>query len=201
MSNPIQPPEGIGPVPVSGQKEDDALMDPAKADYKAGRDFLSKGDFTKAAMALHNALLGFEEQGDEQGVANASDRLGDVCMAREEFKMALDHYERAYAICAKEYDIFSTLALNKKRGAALRRLGELDRALEVMLDIFDHHAETRNPKGTVEILGDIAEVYLEMGERQKAADAFRTVAGIHRNFKHARMAEDFEERARRAEQG
>jgi tetratricopeptide (TPR) repeat protein len=200
MNDPIQPlvkgvPEGAQPA------EDKTLNDPAKADYKAGREFLAKGEYGQAAMALHNALRGFEEQGDEQGVANAADRLGDVCMAQEEYRMALENFQRAYAICEQQHDIFSQLALNKKRAVALRRLGELDQALALLFDIFDHHGDTRNPKGTVEVLEAISEVYLEKGELQKAADALRTIAGVHKNFKHARLAAEYENRASQVEQG
>jgi len=200
MSKQIQPPEGLRPAGASEKREEEILQDPAKADYMSGRQYYSQGEYTQAAMAFHNALRGFEEQGDDQGVANASDRLGDVCLAREEYGMALDHYQRAFDICLKEEDIFSQAALNKKRAVAFRRLGKLERALDILLDLFDHHAETRNPKGTVEILEVIAEVYLEQGDGQKAADALRTIAGIHRNFKHARLAEEFEQRARAVEQ-
>ena len=84
---------------------------------------------------------------------------------------------------------------------ALRRLGETEQALAVLFDLFDHYSQTRNPKGTVEILEVIAEVYLEQGNGRKAADALRTIAGIHRNFKHVRLAEEFEARACQAELG
>lgn len=199
MNDPRQPLSSVAPQGAA-PKEDPALNDPAKADYKAGREFLAKGEYGQAAMALHNALLGFEEQGDEQGVANAADRMGDVCMAREEYHMALEHFQRAKAICEKQHDAFSIVALNKKKAVALRRLGELDQALALLFDIFDHDSQLRNPKGTVEVLEAIAEVYLEKGERQKGADALRTIAGIHTNFKHTRLAEEYENRARQMEQ-
>ena len=201
MSERIQPVGSIGPMQGSAQKGKEEENNPARADYMAGREFLKKGDYSQAAMFFHNALRGFEEQKDEMGIANASDRLGDVCLAREEYTSALDHYQRAFEVCQKESDIFSIVALNRKRALAYRKMGELDLALVVMMEIFDYYAETRNPKGTVEVLEMIADVYLEKGDKLKAADALRTIAGIHRNFKHKRKAEEFEKRAREAEQG
>ncbi|MCL7488030.1 MAG: tetratricopeptide repeat protein [Desulfobulbaceae bacterium] len=199
MTEQRQPVESLDPL-YKEEKKDPALdEDPAKADYKAGRDFFSQGEFAQAAMAYHNALRGFEEQGDEQGIANCSDRLGDVCVAKEEYRMALEHFQRAYDICEKEHDIFSTVSLNRKIAGIYKRTGELDKALSLLFDIFDHYSQLRDPKGTVEILEVIAEVYTQMGENAKAADALRTIAGIHANFKHSRLAREFEQRAQAAE--
>jgi tetratricopeptide (TPR) repeat protein len=200
MNDPIQPLQSLAPQGAE-PKKDPTLTDPAKADYKAGREFFAKGEYAQAAMALHNALLGFEEQNNEQGVANAADRLGDVCMARGEYRLALEHFQRAQAICEKQQDVFSILALNKKKAVVLRRLGELDQALAILFEIFDHDSQLRNPKGTVEVLEAIAEVYLEKGDRSKAADALRTISTIHKNFKHSRLAGEYEERARQVELG
>lgn len=201
MSEQLQPIGSINPKDQEQEKEDTALQNPAKADYKDGREFLSKGELAQAAMAFHNALKGFEEQGDQQGIANCADRLGDVCVAKEEYQMALEHFQRALAICEKEHDIFSTVSLNKKIAGIYRRTGELDKALSLLFDIFDHYSQLRDPKGTVEILEVIAEIYMEMGDNSKAADALRTIAGIHNNFTHTRLADEFEARAAALEQG
>ena len=166
----------------------------------SGREFFSKGEFAQAAMAYHNALKGFEEKGDEQGVANCLDRLGDVCMAREEYQLALENFQRAHVICEKEHDIFSMVSLNRKIAGIYKRTGELDKALDLLFDIFDHYSQLRDPKGTVEIQAVIAEVYAETGELTRAADTLRTIAGIHRNFKHTRQADEFENRANALEQ-
>ena len=201
MSEQLQPIGSINPKGQEQEKEDPSLQDPAKADYKEGRDMLAKGEYALAAMAFHNALKAFEERGDQQGIANCADRLGDVCVAREENQMALEHFHRAHEICNKENDIFSTVSLNKKIAGVHKRIGELDKALSLLLDIFDHYTQLRDPKGTVEILEVIAEVYQEKGENSKAADTLRTVAGIHRNFKHIRQADEYEARATALEQG
>jgi len=201
MTDQIQPIESIVPQDKEQQKEDEVLLDPAQEDYKKGREFLSKGDLPQAAMSLHNAMHGFEEQGDEQGVANCADRLGDVCVDKEEYQMAMEHFQRAYDICEKEHDIFSMVSLKKKKAGIYKRMGEQDKALALLFDIFDHYSQLRDPKGTVEILEVISEVYLEMGENGKAADTLRTISGIHANFSHSRLAEEFAEKAKAAEQG
>jgi len=57
--------------------------DPARADYNKGKELRAAGDEAQAASFFHNALVGFEQNGDDQGVANASDQLGDICAARQ----------------------------------------------------------------------------------------------------------------------
>jgi tetratricopeptide (TPR) repeat protein len=191
MSTSIQPLSSIGRADPEKAREEAMKNDPAKRDYFEGREQLKKGDYAMAAMSFHNALKGFEEKGDEQGMANAADRLGDVCLEKQEYATALEHYQRAYAICEKEEDSFSTLALNKKIAAIYQKQGELDKAMEIIFDIVEHYQLTRNPNGMVEVLVVVAELYREKGEKEKAADTYRTVASIHKNFKHKRKAEEF----------
>ena len=188
----IQPLSSLQPVTGEPAGED---LDPARKDYLEGRKLYSQGDYAQAAQAFHNALRGFEEQGDEQGVANAADRLGDACLAREEYAMAIANYRRAFAVCEKEDDSFSQLSLNKKMAAAYRKLGDHEKALELLFDMLEHYRLTNNPKGAVEILVSIAETYAEQGDRARAADAYRSVASIHARFKHARLAAEFDQQA------
>ncbi len=198
VSDNIRPLSSLGPM---AQENTNDEQDPARKDYSAGRQLLSKGEYAQAAQAFHNALMGFEEQGDEQGVANASDRLGDACLARDEYAMAIANYQRAFAICEKEDDSFSQLALNKKMAAAYRKLGDHEKAFELLYDILEHYRLTQNPKGAVDVLIVMAETYKEQGETAKAADAYRSVANIHTRFKHSRLAEEFNQRALAVEQG
>ncbi len=199
VSESIQPLSAIGPV--DGDKNEDKITDPAKRDYIKGREFYTAGDYAQAAHSFHNALKGFEEQSDEQGIANASDRLGDTCLARGENEWAIENYQRAYAICEKEDDSFSQLAINKKLAVAFKRQGEFEKSLEIVYDMLEHYRLINNPQGAVEALEVIAEVFIEQGEQGKAADTYRTIAGIHTNFSHKRLAEDFTRRADELEQG
>lgn len=193
----VQPLEAIAPMPspAPAAQARQEISDPAKLDYKQGREHLEKKEWSEAAVCFHNALLGFEEQRDEQGMANARDRLGDVCMAREDYQTALTHYFAAMALCDKFEDILSWQALNKKVAVCHRRMGKLDQALAVCMEIFDSYGRTRNPEGTVRMLEVMAEIYEEMGDLERAGDSLRTIASIHRNFKHNQQAAEYEQRA------
>ena len=69
--------------------------DPAQVDYDQGKDLLQAGDEALAASCFHNALIGYEQDNNEKGIANASDQLGDICAARDEHEKAIEHYEIA----------------------------------------------------------------------------------------------------------
>ncbi|MBW2465763.1 MAG: tetratricopeptide repeat protein [Deltaproteobacteria bacterium] len=175
--------------------------DPAQADYEQGKELRESGDEALAASCFHNALIGFEQSNNEKGVANASDQLGDICAARDEHEKALDHYQRAYDICAKEKDQFSLIALQRKMVVSKKALKKYDEAIKTYLKIIDIYAGYNNPAGTVTTMEDLAELYLEIGERQKSADTYRTIASIHKNFKHSSQAKEFSDKALQVEKG
>ena len=180
------------------QKEENKSQ--TQKDYEAGQEFLKEKDIAQAANSFHNALIGFEQEGNENGIANASDKLGDICDERGETAKALEHLERAYAICHKSFDRFSLFSLERKNAGLIYKSGDLDKAIELYLDILDEFGALRNPQGSVETLETMAEIYLKKDEKEKAADAYRTIASIHTNFKHPQQTEEFLAKAAAAEQ-
>ncbi|MFW5905976.1 MAG: tetratricopeptide repeat protein, partial [Desulfobia sp.] len=87
----------------------------AQLDYEQGLEHLENEELTLAANMFHNALIGYELDDNEHGIANAAARLGDVCHHNQEYDKALEHYERAYKICQKESDRFSLFTLEQKQ--------------------------------------------------------------------------------------
>ena len=182
-------------------QEPEEAKDPAQADYDQGKQIRQAGDEALAASCFHNALVGFEQNGDDKGVANASDQLGDICALREEHEKAIEHYQRAYDICDKENDSFSLIALLKKIVVSKRALNKYDEAIKIYLNVIDIYSGYNNPGGTVAAMEELAKFYLEIGERQKSADTYRTIASIHKNFKHNTYAKEFMDKATQVEQG
>lgn len=186
---------------MSDVEEQNDGKEQAKADYKTGQDFMKNGELTFAAHAFHNALMGYKELGDDHGVANAADKLADICLAREEYQLALQHIDTAYAICEKEQDQSSTTSLRRKIALAKLGMGKYDEVLELYFDLIDYYKGSLNPKGTVEVMEKIAEVYLLQGKADAAADTYRTIAGIHTNFHHKKIAQEFMDKATAVEKG
>lgn len=164
-------------------------------DYEKGNQLLEKGDLVQAAAEFHNALVGYEQDNDVKGIANACDKLGDVCLQRSEYDRALVYFGRAQAICEQGNDRLSLVLLLKKIVKAKRGLKQYDEAIRIYMDLLDAYQDFNNPPGAVQVLEDLAATYLAINDRQKAADALRTAASIHRSFKHTRHAADLEAKA------
>jgi tetratricopeptide (TPR) repeat protein len=193
MSNAIQDITSI--APMADMPNQAKSPDPVQADYEEGKRFLENNESAQAAVALHNALLGYEERGDEKGIANACNQLGNVCLVRKEFDKAEKHYRRALEVCEKFSDPASRAALAKKLVEVHRGSHNYDQAIAGCLDLLDVYSANNDPQGTVAILEIMAEIYLETDKPAAAADSYRTISSIHRNYKHNSIADSYAEKA------
>jgi tetratricopeptide (TPR) repeat protein len=182
-------------VSESTPRDPATINDPAKEEFDRGCQFLENNDLAQAANCFHNALLDYKERKDEHGIANASDKLADICLERKDFTAALPHLERAMTICEKANDDLSITALKKKIARTYDGLGEYRQAIIIYSELLETYQTFRDPGSAVRTLEAMAQTYLALGDKGKAADTLRTAAAIHRSFKHTRHAQDFENRA------
>ncbi len=198
MSCPVQNVNNI--APLQDEKQDAKPGDSVKADYEEGKKYLENGDTAQAAVALHNALLGYREKDDKNGIANASNQLGKVCVERNEYEKALKHFQCAWGICEELGDPSSLLALLHQFTLVYNGLEQYPKSIEACLDILGRYQDNNDPRGTVAALEQMAEIYIKMDEKSKAADTYRTIASIHANFKHENIAESYVEKANQLEE-
>jgi len=173
----------------------------AQLDLEEGLRFLKEEEIAQAANAFHNALHGFEEEKNDKGIANASDRLGDICTERGDFAQAMNHFQRAFAIAAAPGDELSMTYMKRKLARTHRSLKQYGEAMTIYADLLDAYRDFNNPGGAVQVFEEMAEMYLTMGDRAKAADAYRTAANIHQSFKHSRHAETLLQKAKAVDEG
>lgn len=196
MNNKLQTLDSLQTVGGDLQK---GPQDSVKKEYAEGLRFLEQQEYGQAAVAFHNALVGFEQRQDETGIANGSNQLGHVCLLRNEYEAALKHYQRALIIVEKANDRMSTLAVLHKIVTAQKGLKKYDKAIAVCLDMLELYQDNRDPQGTVTTLETMAEIYQEDGQKGKAADAYKTIGSIHKNFRHDTMAAQYLEKAAQLE--
>jgi tetratricopeptide (TPR) repeat protein len=184
----------IQPIPMNPAPEKQQEKTQAQADYESGMDFFTKGEFAQAAGFFHNALIGFEQEGNRQGMANANDKLGDVCKSRNEYDKALVYYETAAEICKEFDDVFSTMSLSGKQAECLSSQGKYKDAINICLDLLETHQKMRNPDSSVKTLLIIADIYQKAGNIDGCIDAYKTAASIHANFGHVNAARSLQEK-------
>src|SRR5258708_26970694 len=61
-----------------------------------GRALLKQGHADQALGYLENALKLFTQSNNRRGIAAAEDALGDLYLIQGQYKVALDHYQKAY---------------------------------------------------------------------------------------------------------
>lgn len=192
MSDKIQGLNDIAPMQDNQQNVSNSAH---KAEYDEGKQLLERGETGLAAVALHNALVGFEEDQDENGIANAANQLGLVCIQRKDYEKALNHFQRAEEICRKLDDPLSLAWLAKQLIIVYSELGQYQEAQNRCLDLLENYRINNDPKGSVETLEKMAEIYIKADNVEKAADTYRTIASIHRNFKHGKIADEYMQKA------
>lgn len=193
MQGTIQPIENIKQQPKEEKKK--RSSDPVQAEYDDGMEFLKNKEYSQAALSFQNALLGYEKKKHQDGIANACNQLGNVCIEKGEFEKAKVHYQRAWDICERFDDTMSLLSLSQQFIIIHREADEFGKAIELCLDMIDTHHGNNNPEGVVKGMESMADIYLQQGDKKKAADTFRSIASIHSNFNHKNFAKRFEERA------
>jgi len=167
----------------------------AQQDYAQGQEFMKNKETAQAAAAFHNALVGFEQDGDENGIANAADKLGDICFEKKEFAKALSYFERAYEICHRNFDRYSLFSLERKKAKLYEEAGDHQKAINAYVEVIDEYNALRDPQGAVNALETLAGIYLKLTNKEMAADCYRTIASIHKNYKHNNFYKTYMEKA------
>lgn len=193
MNTPIQDINSIGPA--DNAEEEKRKKSQAQLDYEEGRGYVERGEAALAAVALHNALRGFEQENNSEGTANASNQLGHACLLRNEYDKAVIHYRKTWEICEQLGDHVSLLTVAKQLIEAHKGQGEYRQALDLCLDLLDSYQRNNDPQNTVYVLERMAEIYIASGEKQKAADAYKTAAAVHANYSHSSIAKSLRDKA------
>ena len=192
MQGTIQPIENIE---KKEEKKKKRSSDPVQAEYEDGVGYIANKEYGQAALSLHNALVGYEKRNHQDGIANTSNQLGILCMKKNEFDKAREHFQKAWDICKRFDDSMSLLSLSEQFVIIHREAKEYKEAIAFCLDMLDTHHRHNNPDGTVNVMESMADIYVDQGEKAKAADAYRSIASIHSNYNHMNFAKRFEEKA------
>jgi CHAT domain-containing protein len=105
---------GVRAFPLEPQQGDPA------AALSRGRTLLRQGHADQAAGYLETALNLYTQTNNSRGIAATEDGFGDLYMIQGQYKVALDHYQKAYQafVVARGQDEKSSTAANAVAGRA-----------------------------------------------------------------------------------
>ena len=86
-------------LPTAGAQSPSNLVQPQgdpSAELSRGRSLLKQGHADQALNHLQNALTLYTQAKNQRGIAAARDALGDLYLLQGQYKVALEHYEKAY---------------------------------------------------------------------------------------------------------
>lgn len=167
----------------------------ARKDYDQGIAHLDNKEYGMAANAFHNALTGWQEDDNQNGVANASDKMGDLLTEKGDYDKALEYYDKAYEICSTDFDRYSLISLENKKANVFAKLGRFPEAIELYMNLFDEYSGNRDAGNTVAILETLADLYINNDQKDKASECYTLMASIHLSYKHRKESEECEAKA------
>ncbi len=110
-----------GPSPSSAGGASPVLTQPQTdpgTSLERGRTLLRQGHADQALGYLETALNSFTQKNDPRGIAATEDAFGDLYMIQGQYKVALDHYQKAYQafVTGRGQDEKSQAAANTAAG-------------------------------------------------------------------------------------
>src|SRR5881392_2240551 len=73
-----------------------ALQSDPSTSLARGRVLLKQGHADQALALLESALKDFTQANNARGIAASEDALGDLYLVQGQYKVALEHYQKAY---------------------------------------------------------------------------------------------------------
>lgn len=136
------------------------------------------GKFDEAELICNECLKISEKHKNEEIMAEAFIRYGNINRAKADFKTAKDYFIRAQALFDKLGDKTSSAKALRNIGIIYYDLGEYNKAL----DFYDKdriiQQEMGNEIGIASSAGDKASVYYCLGDYEKALNNYRLIRDI-----------------------
>src|SRR6266702_2137190 len=95
LSSPLLFPVSADILHYSKSSLVESQADPPTA-LSRGRELLKQGHADQALPSLETALNLFTQANNRRGIAASEDALGDLYMIQGQYKVALEHYQKAY---------------------------------------------------------------------------------------------------------
>lgn len=131
-----------------------------------------KGNILDAITFYNQALEIFKELGRLTEMANILEKLGDIYQLRQKFDQALKAYKACLDICENFEDEVSTAIIAEKIVFAYKEQGQYEKMLPYLYRILEIAEKYKDPHRAGRALVGIGDVYANLGQLEKAKEAY-----------------------------
>jgi CHAT domain-containing protein len=152
------------PVPVSAGSAPVAQADPSSA-LSTGRSLLKQGHADQALNHLQTALTLYTQANNQRGIAAARDALGDLYLLQGQYKVALEHFEKAY-------EAFTAAAIQDQKTQAVTSTVASQAGATTSAAAETAASTADNSFNANLMLAKIGDTSFRLGEMSKAGTAY-----------------------------
>lgn len=170
-----------------GQRKEEALRLQEEAEILFGKA-QTPAELQSALKKYETAIRLFQTVGQNQGVGEATRKVGNIYIKLGQYDKAVSYYEKALAISRQEKD-------RKAEGRALNNLGyicrrrrQYDKAAEYCKDALAICREAEDKEGEGIVLQNLGHIFYEQRQYDKAEENSKNALAIKRALKD-RMGE------------
>ena len=109
----------------------------------------------------------YQKYNNERGLANISERLGDVLRNKNDFAAALTNYSKSMEICQRQEDQIGIANMNVKVGLTFLGKGDSENALDHLEKALTFYDSVDVPDKQAFVLAAIGQILLS-GDSEKA---------------------------------
>jgi len=140
--------------------------------YHLAYPYVRLGQYQRALTLYEQALEGFQELGNNQGVGVTQHAMADVLVQQDKLQDALELYEQALHTARELGDSRGATGTQRDIADVLVQQGKLQDALELYEQALHTARELGDSRGVAMMQCDIADVLVQQGKLQDALELY-----------------------------
>lgn len=156
----------------------------AEAYNRIGGIFYMQEEYEEANYYIREALLLWEQLGNDEGIGIALNNIGEIYRMRGSLNTALDYFNQSLYISEKVQKKELIADNYKNIGLVKSQFGEVEESFKyfnLSLKLFE---ETNNLEDQVDVILTIGDQYYKIGEYRNAFQSYNKVYGISTKANH-----------------
>lgn len=140
------------------------------------------GDAPTAAIWAERGLVVYREIGDDLGVADMLNLLGNTVREQGDYQRATEHYQESMALYRRFDDAIGVSAVLSNLGTTARYQGDLAKAAALLEESLVLRRASGEPHGIAYVLNNLAELAVDQGDHALATAYYQETLALRREL-------------------